>query len=656
MPNIGSWELVILVIILLVVFGLGRTSEVARELGGVIREFRGGKRGKKESTKKEPVSPPPTEEVGWQARLERALTDVAKAMSEGLTLAAALVTLLEVFNVSSYRLAEETGLERSTITRLLKGETKKPQKETLLRILEVFPTLPSRWREELLALAGFPPDEATPSLTHPPQVYLSCHGEGIVDERRIVADVLGGSRSLFGVEVAEATWAEDEVAASVSHSDYLVMVQGWEWVPLRRAEHRAVQRSGQVTALYFQKEGVVLRPEVEQFLEEVGKEQWQPFSDADALAWQVWMGLWETLTREARAGRARVSLRSAAAIYLVGELLTGEEPGLAALLERLVVEREEVERAASLLERREEQNHPMEPEMVRVPAGWFWMGSERLAMALTGIRWKKWYENEMLCHHIFLPSYAIGKYPVTNAEFARFIEDRGYAVQRYWTRAGWKAKEHESWSRPRRWDNEKYNAPSQPVIVYWYEAVAYCNWLSEVTGRPYRLPTEAEWEKASRGSDRRIYPWGNKWIEGCANTREAEVGHTTPAGAFPRGVSPYGALDMIGNVWEWCSSLHWEYPYQDDDGREDLEAVDYGYRVIRGGSWSNSQWLARCACRGIDFHGPSNFDNDVGFRVVLPGVISQVVRRGGREAKRGRGPPGPPDEVVRALRDHMFDK
>lgn len=187
---------------------------------------------------------------------------------------------------------------------------------------------------------------------------------------------------------------------------------------------------------------------------------------------------------------------------------------------------------------------------------------------------------------------------------------------------------------------------NRPVVgVTWYEAVAYCNWLTkqlQVTGCSFRvvregkletaslepgtvlirLPTEAEWEKAARGARGLRWPWGNEWREGAANTEEAGIEETSAVGAFPAGASPCGALDLAGNVWEWTASRwgrgsllrpDYGYPYDPHDGREEVDGPDL--RVVRGGSWDDDQWFARCACRFRDV--PVGFDDSVGFRVVL---------------------------------------
>jgi len=257
------------------------------------------------------------------------------------------------------------------------------------------------------------------------------------------------------------------------------------------------------------------------------------------------------------------------------------------------------------------------PDTVLVPAGPFLMGStEDDKMASDD-------EDERPQHTVELPAYRIGRYPLTNAEYARFVEAGGYDERRYWTEAGWTWREKNGVTRPGYWEDEKWNRPDYPVVgVSWYEAVAHCRWLTEALqvaealdeGEVVRLPTEAEWEKAARGEHARQWPWGDDFDPARANTGEGGPRRTTPVGKYsPAGDSPYGAADMAGNVWEWCSSLSGGYPYDPDNGREDLEAG--GARVLRGGSWLNAARAARCACRSR--YNPDGRNNGVGFRCVL---------------------------------------
>jgi formylglycine-generating enzyme required for sulfatase activity len=246
-------------------------------------------------------------------------------------------------------------------------------------------------------------------------------------------------------------------------------------------------------------------------------------------------------------------------------------------------------------------------EMVLVPAGKFLMG-----------------EGEAQ-HELYLPAYRVGVYPVTNAEYGRFIEAGGYGERRWWTEAGWEEIGKQQRTKPWYWDDSRFNRPNQPVVgVSWYECVAYCRWLSAESGQVHRLPTEAEWEKGARGTDGRRYPWGDGFEAGRLNAREGgqQVRATTPVGIYPNGASPNGAYDCAGNVWEWCATqapgLQFKsYPY---DAKEDewteayLEGDDI--RVLRGGSWLDNQCNARCAARFR--RSPRSRNNLLGLRVVSP--------------------------------------
>jgi iron(II)-dependent oxidoreductase len=157
--------------------------------------------------------------------------------------------------------------------------------------------------------------------------------------------------------------------------------------------------------------------------------------------------------------------------------------------------------------------------------------------------------------------------------------------------------------------------------------LAYCEWLSGKTGKSITLPSEAQWEKAVRGDrDRREYPWGDNFEATRCNNIELGLGNTTPVGIFPDGASPYACLDMVGNVWEWTSSLWGEdfekpkygYPYDPTDGREAVDAPDNVLRVLRGGAFFYNRNSLRCACRY--WSGPRY--NFIGFRVVLSPFFS----------------------------------
>jgi len=142
--------------------------------------------------------------------------------------------------------------------------------------------------------------------------------------------------------------------------------------------------------------------------------------------------------------------------------------------------------------------------------------------------------------------------------------------------------------------------------------VAFCRWVSQITGVEVRLPTEAEWEKAARGTDGRLYPWGDDLPDATRCNFNLNVKDTTPVGRYsPFGDNPYGCADMAGNVWEWTSSLYEPYPYRSDDGREEL--TSRASRSLRGGGFFSNAAYVRCACRAGP--APDVRNNAYGFRV-----------------------------------------
>jgi formylglycine-generating enzyme required for sulfatase activity len=232
-------------------------------------------------------------------------------------------------------------------------------------------------------------------------------------------------------------------------------------------------------------------------------------------------------------------------------------------------------------------------------------------------------------HKHQIHAFAIGKFPVTNAQFAEFIWADGYLKEQYWTAMGWKwqrgrlaSTNEQNQQEPYFWRERRLNQPRYPVVgISWYEAVAYCNWLSERDGAKYRLPSEREWEYAARGDDStRVFPWGDTFDRGRANTSEAGFGGTTPVTHFPAGTSPFGVWDMAGNVFEWTLSkwganwqeLQFPYPYRPESGCEDPEGS--GARIIRGGSWFNPYAEAKCAHRARYLAGSRA--SSIGFRVL----------------------------------------
>ncbi|TEU10577.1 MAG: formylglycine-generating enzyme family protein [Anaerolineales bacterium] len=275
-----------------------------------------------------------------------------------------------------------------------------------------------------------------------------------------------------------------------------------------------------------------------------------------------------------------------------------------------------------------ERSQPFKPEMVLIPAGEFLMGSDPSLDQDAD-------DDKQPQHTLYLPDYYLAKTPVTNAQYAAFVQAIGHKQPKHWEDG-----------KPPRGKEE------HPVVeVSWHDAIAYCHWLAEVTGKSYCLPSEAEWEKGARGSDGRIYPWGNRWDAERCNSKEGGKGDTTLVGAYPEGASPYGLLDMAGNVWEWTRSLwrknqekpSFKSPYDSAGGREDLDALDSIPRVLRGGAFSHDECFVRCACRS-KLNPDIPYEN-IGFRVVMaPGSSPDpsILRRGSGQALKtlDSDPPG----------------
>ncbi len=302
------------------------------------------------------------------------------------------------------------------------------------------------------------------------------------------------------------------------------------------------------------------------------------------------------------------------------------------------------------------------PPMVRILAGTYPMG-----------------DDEKPAHTVDLEAFEIGQFPVTNAEYALFMAAGGYENERWWdtdealawlrgegsteglkqswrenrqrilswseesirnannftsdqkrdyfTIRNWSNERFEEWldetfpsgkiyRQPDYWDDTRFNSPSQPVVgITWFEARAYCNWLSAQTGEAIQLPTEAQFEAAARGTEGREYPYGSPFDAARSNTFESHIRRTTPIGIFDN-ATPEGAFDLTGNAYTWTTSLYdqeqFPYPYRVEDGRENISSS--ARRVLRGGSWYDDDYDARAAARLSS--NPINRLNNGGFRLV----------------------------------------
>jgi formylglycine-generating enzyme required for sulfatase activity len=221
--------------------------------------------------------------------------------------------------------------------------------------------------------------------------------------------------------------------------------------------------------------------------------------------------------------------------------------------------------------------------MVRVPEGWFLMGSE------TG------QDNERPLHRVWIDAFEMAVCQVTNADYSRFLA----------------ATNHR---KPLHWDDPNFSHPEQPVVAAsWFDAVAYCDWLGHTTGRSYRLPTEAEWERAARGGlEQKLYPWGDEPPESLRDYTSRWKTGPEPVGRAER--NAYGLRDIGANVHEWCSDWFSPGYYAGSPERNPQGPAEGKRRASRGGSWRHYRKVSRCAARSSI---PPEFQYaDYGFRVA----------------------------------------
>jgi formylglycine-generating enzyme required for sulfatase activity len=219
-----------------------------------------------------------------------------------------------------------------------------------------------------------------------------------------------------------------------------------------------------------------------------------------------------------------------------------------------------------------------------------------------------------------LGAFAIDRFPVTVAAYAVFVEAGGYGDPRFWSSDGWAWRKDNAIDKPRFWGEDEWRAylvPNHPVVgVSFYEAEAYALF------RGARLPSEAEWEKAARGTDGRRYPWGNEWRDDACGMRGVGPRSTIPIGTFPMGQSPYGVRDLVGCVWQWCADpfLGWGRSADDDERADDTlpsaARTPPSSRTTCGGAWNTLQWSVSCLGRN-GYPMAARFSN-LGFRCVAP--------------------------------------
>jgi formylglycine-generating enzyme required for sulfatase activity len=237
-------------------------------------------------------------------------------------------------------------------------------------------------------------------------------------------------------------------------------------------------------------------------------------------------------------------------------------------------------------------------DMTRIPAGAFTMGSDAGP------------EDERPAHRVTLAAFEIDLFPVTNADFAQFLNavgPRNPRGERRYDDDDLDARIHRAAQASGPWQADVGFERHPVVEVTWLGGRDYCAWLGK------RLPTEAEWEKAARGTDPRTFPWGVEQPTARRARYAAGYNQTSVVDAFPDGRSPYGVWDLAGNAWEWVSSIYRPYPYRDDDGRENLEAGPV--RSTRGGGHDSPASEITATQRGRTLsRAPQAGHHNIGFR------------------------------------------
>jgi formylglycine-generating enzyme required for sulfatase activity len=265
--------------------------------------------------------------------------------------------------------------------------------------------------------------------------------------------------------------------------------------------------------------------------------------------------------------------------------------------------------------------HPVDQSpMVLVPAGPFLMGLPDHDFLAE--------DHEKPLREVYLSAFWIDVYPVTTARFARFLAAGGYDQPAWWSAEGWAWKCRRRIRQPRVWGQAGWDGPDHPVAgVSWYEADAYARWA----GR--RLPGDAEWEKAARGSDGRRYPWGDDWPTPRRANFGLVFGRTTPVGLFPDGVSPFGCHDMAGNVNNWTSDWYWpefgrfcvrhglrHNPHLNDELRAQLAGAGITDKVDRGGGFATPrEYHEVLSCTRKVHWPPEARERWNGFRTAMDG-------------------------------------
>jgi formylglycine-generating enzyme required for sulfatase activity len=242
------------------------------------------------------------------------------------------------------------------------------------------------------------------------------------------------------------------------------------------------------------------------------------------------------------------------------------------------------------------------PDMAYIPAGYIDMGSsdEEIDRAMKMFKQsentkpiRNWFDDEIPKHKVWVDAFYLDKYEVTNAEYMKFVRAGGYIKKIFWTEEGAEWLREKKVRVPECSDDSRFNNPDHPVVcINWYEASAYAKWAGK------RLPYEAEWERAARGDDSRTFPWGDtvpkreaynaNYHPGGGEQDKDGYRFTAPVKVFPDGASPFGVIQMAGNVWEWCEDWYRENYYARSPKKNPVGPRKGSEKIVRGGAWLNS--------------------------------------------------------------------
>ncbi|MBI5650689.1 MAG: twin-arginine translocase TatA/TatE family subunit [Chloroflexi bacterium] len=392
-------------------------------------------------------------------------------------------------------------------------------------------------------------------------------------------------------ETARTVWLK-----GVKECDLFVLVIGREMTYPVLREYATARKLNKQRLVFLKT--CERTPATEKFIQKIWREvKTANFNTPDDLLMQI---VWALVTYFIQKGKDTYNLSANDIIILTGFL--AQLPKIESLASSVETASTESVPRVQVFEPESPRVETPGKKMILIPAGEFLRGTSDADILEMNLRFgwdTKSFEDEKPQRKIDLDAYYISETPVTNEDYKKFVDATGYKVPDHWDK---------------NWRTFPTGKDNHPVVnVTWDDANAYARWAG------CRLPTEAEWEKAARGTDGRRYPWGNEFDATRCNSYESEIGDTTPVGEYSLrgGNSPYGIKDMAGNVWEWCADWYDAEYYKNSPARNPKGSETGNFRVVRGGTFAGS-WDVRCAYRfWLD---PLDWLRYLGVRVVFAPV------------------------------------